>query len=69
MEQFIKYAEEKGVPRDNKGLKESGIVINTQVKAYIARNIIGEEGIGLWTIDQEIGKLDQAAHGGETGGN
>jgi len=31
-------------------------------------NLIGEEGIGLWTIDQEIGKLDQAVHG-ETGVN
>jgi ferritin len=26
-------------------------------------NIIGEEGIGLWTIDQEIGKLEQSASG------
>jgi ferritin len=26
-------------------------------------DIIGEEGIGLWTIDQEIGKLEQAAPG------
>ena len=30
-------------------------------------NIIGEEGIGLWTIDQEIGKLEQTVQGGETG--
>ena len=29
--------------------------------------IIGEDGIGLWTIDQEIGKLEQAVQGGETG--
>ena len=34
----------KGIPRDNKGLKSSGLFINTQLKAYIARNIIGEEG-------------------------
>jgi ferritin len=27
-------------------------------------DIIGEEGIGLWTIDQEIGKLGQGVHGG-----
>ncbi|TFV97599.1 ferritin [Algoriphagus kandeliae] len=25
-------------------------------------DIIGEEGIGLWTIDQELGKLNAAAH-------
>ncbi len=29
-------------------------------------NIIGEEGIGLWTIDQEIGKLGAAHTGGES---
>lgn len=27
-------------------------------------DIIGEEGQGLWLIDQEIGKLDDAAHAG-----
>lgn len=32
-------------------------------------DIIGEEGIGLWTIDQEIGKLEQTVQGGETGAN
>ena len=30
-------------------------------------DIIGEEGIGLWTIDQEIGKLEQSVQDGETG--
>jgi ferritin len=30
-------------------------------------DIIGEEGIGLWTIDQEIGKLEESIGGGETG--
>ncbi|MEZ5105451.1 MAG: S41 family peptidase [Draconibacterium sp.] len=53
-EEFIKYAAEKGVPRDNEGLKESGRVIDTQLKAYIARNIIGEE--GFYPIIQEIDK-------------
>ncbi|MDF2157835.1 ferritin [Algoriphagus sp. CAU 1675] len=28
-------------------------------------DIIGEEGIGLWTIDQELGKLNAAAHAGD----
>ncbi|AEV33217.1 ferritin-like protein [Owenweeksia hongkongensis DSM 17368] len=27
-------------------------------------DIIGEEGVGLWTIDQEIGKLHTTAHAG-----
>jgi carboxyl-terminal processing protease len=53
-EEFIKYAASKGVPRDNKGLKESGLVIKTQINAYIARNIIGEE--GFYPIIQEIDK-------------
>lgn len=41
---FVKYAAEKGIPRDNEGLKTSTLIINSQLKAYIARNIIGEEG-------------------------
>jgi len=51
---FVKYAEEKGVPRDSNGLKESQIYINTQLKAYIARNIIGEE--GFYPIIKKIDK-------------
>ena len=51
---FVKYAAEKGVPRDAKGLKESGSVIKTQVEAYIARNIIGEE--GFYPIIKNIDK-------------
>ncbi len=53
-EEFIKYAAEKGVPRDNEGLKESGLVIKTQLKAYIARNILGEE--GFYPIIKNIDK-------------
>lgn len=44
LEEFVKYASDKGVPRDNEGLKQSSLIIKTQIKAYIARNIIGEEG-------------------------
>lgn len=44
LEEFVKYATEKGVQRDNDGLKQSSLIIKTQLKAYIARNIIGEEG-------------------------
>ena len=28
-------------------------------------DIIGEEGVGLWTIDQEIGKMHASAHSGQ----
>lgn len=41
---FVKYAEEKGVKKDAEGLKISGTIISTQIKAYVARNIMGEEG-------------------------
>jgi carboxyl-terminal processing protease len=44
LEEFVDYAAGKGVPRDNAGLKTSSSIITTQLKAYIARNIIGEEG-------------------------
>lgn len=52
--EFIEYAEEKGVSRDEKGLEESGTYINTMLKAYIARNIIGEE--GFYPIIKKIDK-------------
>jgi carboxyl-terminal processing protease len=52
LEDFVKYAAEKGIPRDNDGLKSSSVIIKTQLKAYIARNIIGEE--GFYPIIQKI---------------
>jgi carboxyl-terminal processing protease len=44
LNEFVEYAAEKGIQKDAAGLKESETIINTQLKAYIARNIIGEEG-------------------------
>jgi len=44
LDEFIIYASGKDVPRDSEGIKQSGILIKTQLKAYIARNILGEEG-------------------------
>ena len=44
LEEFLNYAAGKGIPRDNAGLKASSLIIKTQLKAYIARNIMGEEG-------------------------
>ncbi len=52
MTDFIKYAATKGVTKDSKGLEVSGKIIETQLKAYIARNIIGEE--GFFPIIQQI---------------
>ena len=54
IDDFIKYAEEKGVKKDAQGLKASGEIIDTQLKAYIARNIIGEE--GFYPIIKQIDK-------------
>ena len=54
LEDFVKYAEEKGIKKDAQGLKSSGLLINTQLKAYIARNIIGEE--GFYPIIKKIDK-------------
>ncbi|NQU85899.1 MAG: PDZ domain-containing protein [Mariniphaga sp.] len=41
---LVQYAETKGVPVDQESLKISELIIDMQTKAYIARNIIGEEG-------------------------
>src|SRR5690554_1746985 len=44
MNEFVAYAQDKGVKRDPQGLRDSGNLIKTQLQAYIARNILGEEG-------------------------
>jgi carboxyl-terminal processing protease len=54
LEQFVRYASSQGVPADQWGLQRSGLIISTQLKAYIARNILGEE--GFYPIIQQIDK-------------
>lgn len=44
MNEFTKFAKDKGVPVDREGLKISGTIIHTQIEAYIARNILDNEG-------------------------
>ena len=41
---FLQYAVKNGVPNNEAGIKTSGKVIESQLMAYIARNLIGEEG-------------------------
>ncbi len=53
MSEFISYAASKGVPENKSALDVSGKIIETQLMAYIARNIIGEE--GFYSI---IGRID-----------
>jgi len=41
---FVQFAEANGVKRDPEGLKISGKIIEIQLKAYIARNILDNKG-------------------------
>ncbi len=51
---FVAFAEKKGVKASNSDLKTSSEIIDYQVKAYIARNIIGEA--GFYPIIKNIDK-------------
>ena len=51
---FTVFAEKKGVKTNPNDLKISSKIIDSQVKAYIARNIIGEK--GFYPIIQSIDK-------------
>ena len=46
------YAAANGIKRDPEGLKISGDIIHTQIKAYIARNILDNK--GFYPIWEEI---------------
>ena len=59
LDEFVNYAREKGIQRDEKGLNQSQEIIKTQLKAYIARNIIGEE--GFYPIIRQIDNTLQKA--------
>jgi carboxyl-terminal processing protease len=51
---FVAFAEKKGVKPNAADLKTSSDIIDNQVKAYIARNIIGED--GFYPIIKNIDK-------------
>lgn len=44
LDQFIQFAASSGIRKDPAGLKISGNIIHTQIKAYIARNILDNKG-------------------------
>jgi carboxyl-terminal processing protease len=44
LDQFVRFAAANGVKEDLSGLKTSGTIIHTQLKAYIARNILDNKG-------------------------
>jgi len=52
LDQFVQFAAAKGIKKDPEGLKISGDVIHTQIKAYIARNILDNK--GFYPIWEEI---------------
>jgi carboxyl-terminal processing protease len=52
LSQFTDFATKNGVKKDAEGLKASGKIIFTQLKAYIARNILDNS--GFYPIWQEI---------------
>ncbi len=56
LDQFIQYASENGIKKDPEGLKLSGNIIHTQIKAYVARNILDNKGFyPIWeSIDTTL---------------
>jgi carboxyl-terminal processing protease len=52
LDQFVRFATANGVKKDAEGLKVSGKLIYTQVKAYIVRNILDNR--GFYPIWEEI---------------
>ncbi|MHC1703124.1 MAG: S41 family peptidase [Tenuifilaceae bacterium] len=44
LDEFISYAAIKGVPANEKQIKHSKLILETQIKAYIARNLIDDDG-------------------------
>jgi len=59
MNELIRYAEKEGVKINHKELKQSYKLINTQLKAYIARNIINSE--GFYPIIYDIDEIAKEA--------
>ncbi len=52
LSQFAQYSAANGIKKDPAGLKTSGDIIHTQIKAYIARNILDNK--GFYPIWEEI---------------
>ena len=52
LDQFVVFAENNNIKKDPGGLKTSGKIIHTQLKAYIARNILDNK--GFYPIWEEI---------------
>ena len=44
LDQFVQFAAKNGIKKDPAGIKISGYIIHTQIKAYVARNILDNKG-------------------------
>jgi carboxyl-terminal processing protease len=64
---FLQYAVKNGVASNEEGIRISGNIIETQLMAYIARNIIGEEGFYavISTIDNTLIEAVKTIHNEE----
>jgi len=55
LDKFVSYAEEKGVTPDTNGISLSKEVLKLRIKAYIARNIWGNDGFySIMTDDDKV---------------
>ncbi len=61
LKKFVKYAEKNGIKKNDADFKKSKLLINTKLKAYIARNIIDNEGYYpiIRTVDDDLKKAAQ----------
>lgn len=59
LKSFERFAEKQGLKPDAKGLKVSGHIIETQLQAYIARNILDNK--GYYPIIKEVDNTVNAA--------
>ncbi|MEN8228022.1 MAG: S41 family peptidase [Bacteroidota bacterium] len=57
--QFINYAKEKGIQPDNDDIKTSKLILEKTIKAYVARNIIDND--GFYPIIADIDNVLQVA--------
>ena len=44
LQKFLQFAEKEGLKRNEQEIAKSSLIIHTQLKAYIARNILDNEG-------------------------
>lgn len=57
MAEFVKYAEQNGVARDDEGLELSREIIEAQIRAYIGRNALTDESgfyYNIYAIDDAM---------------